>query len=65
MDDFRAQETIIETAEQVEKWNKILAFISIKMMPLAGVLSRAIPSFFLFYFTDLGNEAFQLPAPMW
>lgn len=53
-----------EAVEQVEKWSKIMTFAT-QMAPLCGVLSRAAPSFFFYSTTDMGNEAFALPVPMW
>lgn len=53
-----------EAVEQVEKWSKIMTFAT-QMAPLCGVLSRAAPSFFFYSTTDMGNEAFVLPVPMW
>lgn len=49
----------------VEKWSKIIEFLSKKVTPACGILSRAIPSYCLYFFTDSGNEAFVLPVPMW
>lgn len=59
-----SKKIMIENIERVEKWTKVLT-IFLYVMPLLGVLSRAIPSFFFFLVTDLGNEAFQLPVPLW
>lgn len=53
-----------EAIEQVEKWSKIMTLATI-LAPLCGVLSRAAPSIFFYFTTDLGNEAFALPVPMW
>lgn len=57
--------TFCETCAQVEKWSRIMTFLATKVTPLCGVLSRAIPSFFFYFATDLGNEAFELPVKMW
>lgn len=54
-----------EAIEQMENWTKILTFLLKKVVPLCGVLSRAIPSFFFYFVTDMGCEAFGLPVPMW
>lgn len=51
--------------EQTEKWSKIITVFVTRVVPLCGVLSRAGPSFFFYFTTDLGNEAFELPTKMW
>lgn len=54
-----------ESMEQVEKWSKIVTFISQKIAPLCGVSCGLIPSFYSYFVTDLGSESFKLPVPMW
>lgn len=51
--------------EQTEKWSKIITVVVTRVTPICGVLSRAAPSFFFYFTTDLGNEAFALPTNMW
>lgn len=53
------------TVEMTEKWSKIVTFLAKKVSPLCGVLSRTIPSYILYFATDLGNESFALPVKMW
>lgn len=54
-----------EAIETTEKWSKIVTFVARNVSPVCGVLSRALPSFFFYLTTDLGNEAFELPVKMW
>lgn len=54
-----------EANETTEKWSKVITFVARNVAPLCGVLSRAAPSYFFYFTTDLGNEAFALPVKMW
>lgn len=55
-----------EAIEEVEKWSKIITFLSQKIIPICGVLSRLIPSYFLYFVIGLpGDKAFELSVPMW
>lgn len=60
-----SKEFIDDAVDQVEKWTNIFTIIAARMIPLLGILCQVVPSFFLFFVTDLGNEAFHLPFPMW
>lgn len=51
--------------EQTEKWSKIVAFVLTIVFPVFGILSRAMSSYYVYFATDLGAEAFQLVIPMW
>lgn len=53
-----------EIIKLAEKWSKIMTFLA-KLAAPCGVLSRVIPSYIIYFTTDLGNEAFELPVPMW
>ena len=54
-----------ETNGQVEKWSRIISSIGIEVIPLCGVLSMLLPSFFFYFTTNRGRDAFILPVPMW
>lgn len=60
-----SKEIFDEAIEQVEKWSKIMTFLAVKVAPLCGILSRAAPGYFYYFTTELGNDAFALPVPMW
>lgn len=49
----------------VEKWNEIIFILTVKVTPICGVMSALSYSFFVYFTTDLGRDAFLLPAPMW
>lgn len=59
-----SKEIMTGSVKQAGKWTKILTFI-LDVAAWLAVWIRAIASFFFFFVTDLGNEAFQLPIPMW
>lgn len=42
-----------EAIEEVEKWSKIITFLSQKIIPICGVFSRLIPSYFLYFVIGL------------
>lgn len=50
----------------VEKWSDIAYFIIIKVSAFfVYILPKCINSFYGYYATDLGSEAFDLPFPAW
>lgn len=63
---YSAARTFFHEANQVEeKLSKIIFFIMVDMTP-GCVFVPWIGYVFLIYFTsDLGNAAFELPCPMW
>ena len=54
-----------KTNRSVEKWSKIIFFVMVKITPIAWLLPKVIISLFLYFTTDLGNDALELPSPMW
>lgn len=50
---------------KVEKWCKIIFFMNMKVCFPIGMSSEFIYSFILYFTTDLGNDAFQVPLPFW
>lgn len=54
-----------KAAEQVENWSKVITLVWQKIAPVCGVMSRFVPSFFFYFVTGLGEDAFELPVPMW
>lgn len=50
---------------QTQKWTKIIHFVFIKVFLYAIVFQKLIFCFYLYYATDLGSEAFELPFPFW
>lgn len=51
--------------EKIEKLSGKLYFALVKISLPAFVLPDFIVSFFLYFSTDLGNQAFKLPFPTW
>lgn len=56
---------IDETNARVEKWSGILFFVMVKMTLLFGALPWFICTYFIYFTTDLGVDAFVLPFPLW
>lgn len=50
---------------RVENWSKIINLILAKIVPICLTLPNAIFSFFNYFATDLGNDAFVLTIPTW
>lgn len=48
-----------------EKFSGILIFVSTKLMIFLGLLPAFIISFFNYFTTELGGEAFQFVLPLW
>lgn len=55
----------IENNQQIEKWSEIIYLIVAKMTPIAFILPKFIVSIFIYFTTNLENDAFELPLPMW
>ena len=51
--------------KQMEIWSKIVYFFNAKCVPILYMLPRPILSFFIYFTTDLGNDAFELTFPIW
>lgn len=57
--------TLSNTNKFVEKYSKI-GMLFIKFVFTLGYISpKVIISFFIYFTTDAGNDAFNLPLPMW
>lgn len=54
-----------ETNQLVEKISEFIFLFMAKMTPAALTLPPLIYSFFIYFTTDLGRDAFILPSPMW
>lgn len=54
-----------KTNEFVEKYSKIgMFFMEYGVLP-SFILPKATISFIIYFTTGLGNDAFDLPVPMW
>lgn len=54
-----------EINHKIEKWCKIIDLVTIKISPPTVFLPKLIIGFFNYFTTDLQNDAFKLPNPMW
>lgn len=48
-----------------EKWSKIAYFFLVRVSLPGLLMPEALFSFYQYFTTDLGNEAFELSLPMW
>lgn len=55
----------IETNNRVEKWCKIADFILARFISIAFMLPKPILSYFMYFTTNLGPDAFELTFPVW
>lgn len=46
---------------QCEKWSKIIYFVTVKLSPICMIVPKAVICLFLYYTTDLGPAALELP----
>lgn len=51
--------------ELSEKFSKIIYFVIVDIAIPLFVAPKVILSYFLYFTTDAGNEAFELPIPIW
>lgn len=49
--------------QQIEKVYGILQLVIVKVTPLCTVVPKLMTSFIVYFTTDLGGEAFELPIP--
>lgn len=63
---FAASKAMYEkTNSNVEKWCKILITAAMTAVLQSVMFSKFILSYFLYFATDLGRDAFQMPFPTW
>lgn len=63
---FSASKLIFKDAVRSEhKLSKIIFFLVVKITPVYGALPFVVYSYFMYFTTDLGGDAFDLPAPIW
>lgn len=49
----------------VEKLSRIINFVMMKLGVPLFIIPKAIISYFMFFTTDAGRDAFELPFEMW
>lgn len=54
-----------KTNQQVEKWCKIGYILMAKITPMGWILPKVIINYSVYFCTNAGNEAFDLPLLMW
>lgn len=63
---YRTPKSIYEqTHQNVEKWTAIVDLFVAKSTVFSSISPKLIVSLVAYFSTDLGNEAFVLPIPMW
>lgn len=60
-----SREDFQKTNRQVEKWSEFLVTITMTVVYPCVMFSKFIISFFVYFTTDLGDDAFELPFPYW
>lgn len=51
--------------ENVQKMDRIVGFLMIKLSLPCVMFSKLFSSYFAYFTTDVGNEAFELSFPYW
>lgn len=54
-----------KTNASVEKFSELVVLLMPKMSPILFVLPIPVASYFIYFTTDAGNDAFHLPYQMW
>lgn len=54
-----------EIDEKLRKWFRFLNIAMVEVTPIAVTVPMFTAGYFAYFFTDLGNEAFVLPFPIW
>lgn len=55
----------MDTDRKMQKKIEILSLIFMKVSPACLMLPQFLISFFNYFFTSLGNDAFEMPYPVW
>lgn len=53
------------TIHRIDKWNRMIYLCMSKGVPLVVIWPTYIASFIIYYTSDLGEDAFTLPTPVW
>lgn len=54
-----------KTNQEIEKWSEIVYFLTVKVTVICLILPRFMVSNFLYFTTNLGADAFELPIITW
>lgn len=54
-----------DTNEQIEKQCKLAHLFIAKVTPVSIITPKVLASFFIYFSTNLSNDSFELPFPMW
>lgn len=63
--EYPAAANYVEINLTAENWTKIIHFVYMKVILHVNMIPKAILSFYLYFATDFGNDAFQLPFAVW
>lgn len=50
---------------QIEMLTEIIFFVIVKVTPICLVLLKCVTTVYVYFTTDLENDALELPLPMW
>lgn len=54
-----------KTNQQVERFSEIIYMLGMKVILQCVMLPKIIVSYAIYFITDSGSDAFQLPIPLW
>lgn len=54
-----------ETNQQIEKFSGIIYLVTVRGTPICLVFPKFIACLFVYFTTNLGKGALELPLPMW
>lgn len=55
----------VETDQRVEKICQILDVVMVHVLPQCLIWPTFVMSFVIYFTTNFGSDAFQLPIPLW
>ncbi|XP_055322149.1 putative odorant receptor 85d isoform X2 [Sitodiplosis mosellana] len=65
MENPKSKSTYVKLNENIEKWTGVFYSIIVELSVIAVLMPHLIISFYLYFATDLGREAFSLPFQVW
>lgn len=55
----------LKTIHQVEQMSEIVFMVVVKVALQLVMLPKSIASYSIYFFSDLGDDPFQIPVPLW
>lgn len=55
----------VKTNQLIEQLTQIIVILMVKCLPAFWISMKVIVSYFMYFTTDMGSDAFEFPIDMW